>query len=81
LNIKEVIKDTYAFFITCEILIDKKQPTKILSRLRVAEEFFPLSLCNGRPLKRWNAVTAARSAAAGVQASHNGSDKLSVWLA
>jgi len=42
---KEVIKNTYAFFITCEILIDKKQPTKILSRrLRVAEKFFPLSL-------------------------------------
>ena len=42
---KEVIKNTYAFFITCEILIDKKQPTKILSRrLRVTEEFFPLSL-------------------------------------
>jgi len=45
LQFKDVIKNTYAFFITSEILIDKKQPTKILSRrLRVAEEFFPLSL-------------------------------------
>jgi len=42
---KNLIKNTYVFFITCEILIDKKQPTKILGwRLRIAEEFFPLSL-------------------------------------
>jgi|GEM_PF-5216318 len=30
-QIKNVIKNTYAFFITCEILIDKKQPTKIFN--------------------------------------------------